>query len=90
MTSRPILCAQCKIPAESPPEPKANDVITCPKCGRQETFENFQRSLAQQGEEYAARAMNKTLSSIAGRTRGMKYTPGIVPKRTHNFIVDFK
>jgi len=65
-------------------------MIACPKCGREETFENFQRSLKQQSEEYAARVMNKTLSGIAARTRSMKYTPGIIPKRTHNFIVEFK
>jgi hypothetical protein len=90
MANKPILCAQCKVPAEGPPEPQASDMISCPNCGREETFEDFQRSLQQQGEEYAARVMNKTLSGIAARSSGIKYTPGVVPKRTHNFIVKFE
>lgn len=90
MATKPLMCAKCEVAAEAPPKPQTNDMVVCPKCGFAETFENVQRSIAQQGEEYAARVMDKTLRGVASRTKGVTYTPGVIPKRNHDFIVQFE
>jgi hypothetical protein len=70
-----------------PPDPKPEGKVPCSQCGDSDTFEHVKRSLGEQAQEFAARQIQKTLGDAFRGNKPVKYTPGIVPKRSHRFIV---
>ena len=69
-SSHTILCGSCKRPAESVPNPKPNDNVTCPRCHRSDSFKNVMASI----QEHVAHETAKALSaSFAKAARGSKF-----------------
>jgi anaerobic ribonucleoside-triphosphate reductase len=83
--NRPLLCAKCGVNVQVVPDPKPEDMVTCPQCGESDTFENVKRSLGQQAAEWAQR---KLAESFKGKS-GFTYTEGPREKREHRFILQF-
>jgi hypothetical protein len=85
--TRPVLCAHCKVQVKLPPDPKPEDKVSCPECGQSDTFENVKRSLGEQAQEYAAKMIQKSMGDAFLGSKNIKYTPGVIPHRTHRFVV---
>lgn len=82
--NQPMLCAKCRVPVQVVPDPKPEDMVTCPQCGESDTFENVKRSLGQQAAEWAQRKLADSFKGLKGFT----YTEGHREKRHHRFIVE--
>lgn len=86
MSQHQILCGSCKGNAESVPNPKPNDEVTCSRCGRKDRFDHVMRSV----EEYVADCAAKSLSdSLRNSMRGNKFvkvTTQSRPQRSYRWI----
>lgn len=62
-----VVCGSCKVAAQTVPNPKPNDEVTCPRCHRRDRYNNVMRTV----QEHVAYEMQKQLSdSLARATRG--------------------
>ena len=85
-----ILCGACRIPVEGPANPKAQDMISCPTCGRSDNFENVMRSVEACITELTSHHLQKTIRETVGRHKFIKITTKPVPHGNHPFVVDLK
>jgi hypothetical protein len=88
MSTKPMLCARCRIQVQVTPNPMPTDTVICPECGESDTFENVKRSLAEQAQEYFVKRMQSTLGDAFRGSQNIKYTPGTIPKRHHRFVIE--
>jgi uncharacterized protein (DUF2225 family) len=65
------------------PGPESHDIVVCPTCGVSDTFENVKRSLGEQDAEQIFKTMCDTLKGV----KAIEYTPRIVEKKFHRFVV---
>ncbi|MFZ5680746.1 MAG: hypothetical protein EKK35_06345 [Bradyrhizobiaceae bacterium] len=84
MSTKPILCSKCETQVNIVPDPKPQDLVTCPVCGDSDTFENVKRSLGEQATEWAQKKLRATFSG----SKAWKYTEGVTLKRNHRFVVN--
>jgi predicted RNA-binding Zn-ribbon protein involved in translation (DUF1610 family) len=85
-----VLCGSCRIPLEGPAKPKAQDMFSCPKCGRSGTFENVMASAKAFVTELAARSLQESMRKSLGGSKFIKLESKPIPKKTHRFITDHK
>jgi hypothetical protein len=87
-STKAILCGSCKVPIEGPANPKPNDVLACPSCGRSDKFNNVQTEVAKFFHEHTARMVQDTMRKATRGNKFLKYKPGFIPKRSYRFILD--
>jgi hypothetical protein len=90
MSNTPVLCGKCNVQVNIVPNPEPQDKVTCPQCGDSDTFENVKRSLGEQAQEFAARKIQETMRNVTRGSTAIKYTPGVIPQRTHRFVIQFE
>lgn len=88
--SQKILCGSCRIPVEGPANPDTQDVFSCPKCGRSDTFKNVMASAKAFVTELAARSLQETMRKGLGGSKFIKIESKPIPKKSHRFITDMK
>ena len=89
-SSHTILCGSCRVAVEGPSDPKHDDMITCPKCGRSDNFENVAASVKAFVEEMAGRSLQETIRKSFRGSKIIKVTTKPLPKGNHAFLVDMK
>lgn len=88
--TKTILCGSCRVPVEGPAEPKDQDMISCPSCGRSDNFKNVVTSVTAFVEELAGNALQQTIRQTVGRSKFIKVTTKPIPKGSHPFVADLK
>ncbi len=85
-TNQTVLCGGCKSAVETVPDPKPNDQVSCPRCGRTDRFDKVMESVGR----YAAQLAAKHLAEgFAKSTRGnsfIKLTVKHQPDRSFRWI----
>lgn len=69
-------------------EPKADDIVVCPKCGLEVTYETFQREIREYLLEQTQERLSKPFKDAARNSKHMKFTEGHRPKKAHRFVVE--
>ena len=64
-----VKCSKCNTPLEGPSNPKPNDIISCPKCGNSDKFNNIMKEIEKQA---AAQIENMVADTLDKATRGNK------------------
>ncbi len=81
-----VLCGSCKCAVETVPNPKSNDKVTCPRCGRYDRFDKVMDSV----REYAVHLMHKSLAKgLSEATRGnrfIQFKPQQAPNRSFRWV----
>jgi len=85
-----ILCGRCKIAVEGPAEPKPQDVIACPRCGRRDSFQNTLRSVEAHTLDLTEGKAEETFAGAFRRSKYVEFTQKPRPKRVYPFISDLK
>lgn len=85
-----ILCGSCRVPIEGPANPKPNDMIACPKCGRSDTHKHVLDSAKAFVTELAQRSLQEPMRKAARGSKFMKFEGKTIPNKTHRFITDHK
>jgi len=73
-TEHTILCGTCKCPAESVPNPKPHDKVTCPRCHRSDRFDHVMRTVAKHVEHRTAQMMHDSLARATRDSKVLKLT----------------
>ena len=60
--SKAIVCGLCHVAVSSPTNPKADDEITCPRCGAGDRYEDVSKAMFQHIEYRLKRAAGKSVS----------------------------
>lgn len=85
-----ILCGSCKVPVEGPADPQPQDTITCPRCGRHDSFKNVMASVERHATDLIGNNFHDRLSSSMRGNKFVKVKSKRIPKRSHPFITDLK
>lgn len=85
-----ILCGSCKVPVEGPEEPKPQDLIACPRCGRSDSFETVVASVSQYSRDFVEQHLVDELQRTASRSKFLQFQGKGVPIRSYAFIADLK
>lgn len=85
-----ILCGSCRVPVKGPAEPKEQDAITCPSCGRSDNFKNVMASVHASVQELAGNALQKIIRESVGRSKVIQVKTKPIPKGDYPFVVDLK
>ena len=86
MSEHQILCGSCKGPAESVANPKADDKVTCPRCGREDRFDDVMRSVKQYVTDSAAKHLNSALADAVRGSNFIKVTKQYRPQSSHRWV----
>lgn len=81
-----ILCGSCNCPAQTVPDPKPQDKVTCPRCDRSDTLQNVQRIVGEHVAYEASRSLNESLARAVRGSRFLKFTPNRLPQRSFRWI----
>lgn len=87
-TTKTILCGQCRVAVEGPTNPQPHDRISCPSCGREDSFKNVMSSIEAYIAEAGSRQLQETMRKAARGSKMLKFTSKPTPKRSYRFIVD--
>lgn len=85
-----ILCGSCKVPVEGPADPKPQDTITCPRCGRHDSFKNVMASINRHATDLLGNQLQEGIARAARGNKFMKFESKSIPKRSYPFIADLK
>lgn len=65
-----ILCGDCKCPVESVAEPQTDDQVTCPQCGRADSFDQVMSTVKEYIGYLASKHIAKSLADSFGGSGG--------------------
>ncbi len=85
-TTQQVLCGQCKCAVETVADPKADDKVTCPQCGRSDRFDNVMDSVKGYVGELAAQHLSDMMRKTARSNRFVKVTVNQRPERRFDWI----
>lgn len=85
-----VLCGRCKVGVDGPPNPKPQDTITCPKCGRSDSFKNVMASVEKFSTDLLQKKMSEGFKRAFSGSKGVKFTAKPVPSRSYPFITNMK
>ncbi len=88
--TKTILCGTCKVAVKGPANPEPKDVITCPSCGKSDSFENVMASVQAFVHEASSRYLNEALRETARGSKMLEFSGKPIPKGNHPFFVDLK
>lgn len=86
MSQHTILCGSCKSPAKSIPEPKPDDKVSCPRCGREDRFDSVMRSVKDYVTDSAAESLSASLANAVRGSKFIKVTSQPRPQRSFRWI----
>ena len=81
-----ILCGRCKVVVKGPAEPGPNDMVTCPRCGRSDTFKSALKSAGEFLEDSVGEALFKDIKSSFRGVSGVQVSQCPRPHRSYRFI----
>jgi DNA-directed RNA polymerase subunit RPC12/RpoP len=85
-TTHTILCGSCKSPAEAVPDPKADDYVTCSRCGRKDRFDHVMRSVKDYVQHRMAQGIHDSLAKGLGSSNFIKLTSQRPSNRSFRWI----
>ncbi len=85
-----ILCGACRVPIKGPADGKAENVFTCPECGRSDTRENVLKEVKAFVTEMAERHLQESMRKAARSSKMLQFKGKPIPKKSYRFITDHK
>jgi hypothetical protein len=85
-----ILCGSCKVPVEGPADPNPQDTITCPRCGRHDSFQNVMASVTQHATDLMGNNLHDSFARSMRGNKFVKVTSKRIPQRSYPFISNLK
>ncbi|MGD2132529.1 MAG: hypothetical protein PVI23_07025 [Maricaulaceae bacterium] len=81
-----LACGACEVPLKGPAQPKAEDIVACPDCGRSDTFKRAKSEADKFFKDQLGRGLSGGLAKLARRTPGLTHKPAHRVKRDFRFI----
>lgn len=90
MTKIEPLCGSCKCNVVSPPNPKPDDQVACPSCGRTDRFDKVVETVGEHITYLTTQAMAKDFAKSTRRDSFIQFSIEKPQNRSFRWISNYK
>lgn len=83
-----VKCGNCKVPMQGPVDANESDIMTCPKCGQQDTLATVRAEVVDYARHRMAEQMNATMKEATRGNKYLSYKPGARSTKRHRYVLD--
>ncbi|WP_072389584.1 hypothetical protein [Hyphomicrobium sp. CS1BSMeth3] len=83
-----VKCGMCKVPMQGPANAKGSDILTCPKCGQQDTLETVQAEVVDYARHWMAEQADEVMREATRGNKYLTYKPGARSTKRHRYVLD--